>query len=283
MGADGRSAAWQSRFGHHIVGYLREPGSKWLEEAKPGVPFVPPKQKDGDPGDASGLPSDFLVGFAPGLPPETHVPGQAKLVKAGSDIVFQMHYTANGKVGTDRSRIGLVFATASPKERVFTVTATNGKFKIPPGDANYKVDSVFELGMDAKLVGMLPHMHLRGKDFEYRLVYPTGKVETLLRVPGYNFNWQQWYYPVQSIRLPKGAKIECTAHFDNSPNNPNNPDPTKQVGWGEQSWDEMMVGFLDVAFDAAMPVKNLYAHHGGTRPVGGSRHFLALGAVLCAH
>jgi hypothetical protein len=243
---------------HHIVGYLREPGSKWLQGAKPGVPFVPPKRKDSDPGDASGLPSDFLVGFAPGLPPETHVPGQAKLVKAGSDIVFQMHYTANGKAGTDRSRIGLVFATEPPKERVFTVTATNGKFKIPPGDANYKVDSVFELGTDVTLVGMLPHMHLRGKDFEYRVVYPTGEIETLLRVPGYNFNWQQWYYPAQPIRLPKGAKIECTAHFDNSPNNPSNPDPSTQVVWGEQSWDEMMVGFLDVAFDARMPVKNLY-------------------------
>jgi hypothetical protein len=243
---------------HHIVGYLREPGSKWLEGAKPGVPFVPPKRKDSDPSDASGLPSDFLVGFAPGLQPETHVPGQAKLVKAGSDIVFQMHYTANGKAGTDRSRIGLVFATEPPKERVFTVTATNGKFKIPPGDANYKVDSVFELGTDVTLVGMLPHMHLRGKDFEYRVVYPTGEIETLLRVPGYNFNWQQWYYPAQPIRLPKGAKIECTAHFDNSPNNPSNPDPSTQVVWGEQSWDEMMVGFLDVAFDARMPVKTLY-------------------------
>ena len=105
---------------HHIVGYLREPGSKWLEGAKPGVPFVPPKRQDSDPGDASGLPSDFLVGFAPGLPPETHVPGQAKLVKAGSDIVFQMHYTANGKAGTDRSRIGLVFChRAAQRARVY--------------------------------------------------------------------------------------------------------------------------------------------------------------------
>ncbi len=254
---------------HHIVGYLREPGSKWLEGAKPGEPFVPAKRKDGDPGDASGLPSDFLVGFAPGLPPETLVPGQAKLVKAGSDIVFQMHYTANGKAGTDRSKIGLVLATEPPKERVFTVTATNGKFKIPPGDANYRVDSVFELGTEVKLVGMLPHMHLRGKDFEYRLVYPNGKTQTILRVPRYDFNWQLWYYPAEPILLPKGAKIECAAHFDNSPNNPSNPDPTKEIGWGEQSWEEMMVGFLNVAFDARMPEKNLYVERKEDKKAGG--------------
>jgi len=185
-------------------------------------------------------------------------PGQAKLIKAGSDIVFQLHYTANGKPGTDRSRLGLVFAKEPPKERVFTLAAANGKFKIPPGNADYKVDSEFEMGTQVMLTSMQPHMHLRGKDFEYRVVYPTGEKETLLRVPNYSFSWQLAYYPVKPIILPKGTKIECTAHFDNSPNNPNNPDATKEIAWGDQSWDEMMIGFFDVAFDANLPLKNLF-------------------------
>ena len=112
-------------------------------------------------------------------------------------------------------------------------------------------------------------MHLRGKDFEYRVVYPNGETETILRVPRYDFNWQLWYYPTEPILLPKGAKIECAAHFDNSPNNPSNPDPTKVVSWGEQSWEEMMVGFLNVAFDARMPVKSLYVERKEDKKAGG--------------
>jgi hypothetical protein len=101
-------------------------------------------------------------------------------------------------------------------------------------------------------------MHLRGKDFEFRVVYPTGETETLLKVPNYSFSWQLAYYPVKPIVLPKGTKIECTAHFDNSANNPNNPDATMEVGWGDQSWDEMMIGFFDVVFDANMPLDKLF-------------------------
>lgn len=112
-------------------------------------------------------------------------------------------------------------------------------------------------------------MHLRGKDFEFRVVYPTGETETLLRVPHYSFSWQLWYDPVTQIVLPKGTKIECTAHYDNSANNPSNPDPAKEVAWGEQSWDEMMFGFFDVAFDANMPVKNLFPEKKEEKKAGG--------------
>ncbi|HXF26074.1 MAG TPA: hypothetical protein VN610_02310, partial [Bryobacteraceae bacterium] len=103
-----------------------------------------------------------------------------------------------------------------------------------------------------------PHMHGRGKDFEYRVVYPTGESQVLLSVPHYNWHWQNWYTLAKPIVLPKGTKIECTAHFDNSPSNPANPDPTRTVTWGEQSWDEMMVGFFNLAFDAKMPVEQLF-------------------------
>ena len=131
---------------HHIIAFIRPPGSKWLQDAKPGVPFVPEKRdrskrKERKKDDDSGAPPELLVGFAPGLPPGVLPSGQAKLVKAGSDFVFQLHYTANGTAGTDRSRIGIVFAKEPPKERVYTAAATNDKFEIPAGDANYEVES----------------------------------------------------------------------------------------------------------------------------------------------
>jgi hypothetical protein len=145
-----------------------------------------------------------------------------------------MHYTTMGQATQDISKIGLVVAKNPPQTRYFFHAGpTASNLAIPPGDGNAEVVSELTLAQEAKLVYAQPHMHLRGKDFEYRVVYPTGEIETLLRVPGYNFNWQQWYYPTQPIRLPKGAKIECTAHFDNSPNNPSNPDPSTQVVWGE--------------------------------------------------
>jgi hypothetical protein len=110
---------------------------------------------------------------------------------------------------------------------------------------------------DVKLAGLHPHMHGRGKDFEYRLVYPDGKTETILKVPTYNWHWQLWYNFAEPMTLPKGTKIECTAHFDNSANNPENPDSTKTVIWGQQSWDEMMVGFFNLVFDAKIPAKDV--------------------------
>lgn len=243
---------------HHMILFVREPGSRWLRDQKPGEFFVAPKVKEDDNADTSALPSDFLVGYAPGQPPEILEPGQAKLIKAGSDFVLEIHYTTNGTATRDRSKFGLVFAKEPPKERVLTLSATNGKFKIPPGAPNYRVDAEFELGTTVKLSGLHPHMHGRGKDFEYRIVYPTGETETLLQVPHYNWHWQLWYTLASPLVLPKGTKIECTAHFDNSPNNPNNADPTKEVGWGDQSWDEMMVGFFNLVFDAKMPVEEIF-------------------------
>jgi hypothetical protein len=244
---------------HHIIAFIREPGSKWLKDAKPGIPFVPKKEEEDKNVDTSELPSDFLAGYAPGQPPERFTPGQAKLIRAGSDIILQVHYTTDGKPGTDRSRIGLVFAKEPPAKRVFTLSATNGKFRIPAGDPNYRVDAEFELGSAVTLYGLHPHMHGRGKDFEYRLKPPAGEEQTLLRVPNYRATWQLWYDLVEPIPLPKGTIIECTAHFDNSANNPLNPDPTKDVIWGDQTWDEMMVGFFNVVFDAGMPLKSLFA------------------------
>src|SRR5215475_12091620 len=244
---------------HHIIAYVREPGSNYFKDQKPGVFFVAPPAKTDEKADTSALPSDFLVGYAPGQPAEILHPGEGKLIKAGSDIVFEVHYTPNGKATTDQTKLGLVFAKTPPNERVLTLSASNGTFKIPPGDPNYRVDASFTVGADVKLSGLHPHMHGRGKDFLYRVVYPSGESQTLLSVPHYDWHWQNWYNLSDAIALPKGTRIECTAHFDNSPNNPENADPTKEVTWGEQSWDEMMVGFFNLVFDAKMPVQNLFA------------------------
>jgi len=244
---------------HHIIAFIREPGSKWLKDAKPGIPFVPKKEEADANVDTSELPSDFLVGYAPGQPPEQFAPGQAKLIRAGSDIILQVHYTTDGKPARDRSRIGLVFAKEPPAKRVFTLSATNGKLRIPAGAPNHRVDAEFELGSEVTLYGLHPHMHGRGKDFEYRIKSPAGEERTLLRVPNYLATWQLWYDLAEPVLLPKGTIIECTAHFDNSVNNPLNPDPAKEVTWGDQSWDEMMVGFFNVVFDARQPLKSLFA------------------------
>jgi hypothetical protein len=238
---------------HHVIAFVRDAKSKWMRNHEPGTVFVPEKDSKEEGG-----PSDMLAGFAPGLPPIVLEPGQGRIIKAGSDIVFQLHYTANGKATQDRTKVGLVFCKQPPAERVLTLSSMNRKFEIPAGDGNYQVDSTLELNHEVKLNAMLPHMHLRGKDFEYRLDYPTGETQTILRVPHYDFNWQLWYEPVTNIVLPKGTKVSCTAHYDNSANNPNNPDASKNVKWGDQSWEEMMIGFFQVAFPADMDPKLLF-------------------------
>jgi hypothetical protein len=244
---------------HHIVVFTREPGSKWLKDAKPGVPFDADPKKHKRNKEDDGVPGEGVAGYAPGALPMQLKPGQAILIKAGSDIVFQVHYTTNGKPGTDRSRLGLVFAPGPPKQRVVGLAAHNNEFKIPAGDANYRVDSVYDLGAQVELTSMQPHMHGRGKDFEFRAVYPTGESELLLRVLNYSFSWQLSYELAKPIILPKGTRIQCTAHFDNSANNPNNPDASREVGWGDQSRDEMMIGFFSVAVDVNVPAKSLEA------------------------
>lgn len=242
---------------HHIIAYVREPGSNYFKDQKPGEFFEAPPAKADEIVDSSALPSDFLVGYAPGQPAEILPAGEAKLVKAGSDIVFEVHYTPNGKAVMDRTKLGLVFAKEPPKKRVQTLSASNGTFKIPPGDPNYRVDASFKIRKPVTLASIHPHMHTRGKDFEYRVVFPSGETRTILRVPQYNWHWQLWYNLAEPIDLPPGARIECTAHFDNSPNNPENPDSTKTVIWGQQSWDEMMVGFFNLVYDPKILPKDL--------------------------
>jgi len=250
---------------HHIIAFIREPDNPMFEKLPVGEFYSPTaemrkqaeqerakKQQSGEGKNADDdrnntFFGDMIAGYAPGTVPFTMKPGEARLIKAGSDIIFQLHYTANGKSGDDQSKLGLVFAKEPPQKRVLTLASQNWKFAIPPQDPAYQVDSTVTLQEDSTLVSFIPHMHFRGKDFEYRVVYPDGRKETLLKVPHYNFNWQLTYDLAEPKFLPKGTVIECTAHYDNSPNNPFNPDPSKKVYPGEQTWEEMMIGFFDVA------------------------------------
>jgi mono/diheme cytochrome c family protein len=242
--ASGRSAM------HHVIAFIRPPGSRWLKDYPVNEPFIPRRDARGQQRTEDSIPTELLVGWAPGLPPTVLNDGQAKLIPAGSDIVLQLHYTPNGKPASDVTKVGLIFAKEPPKERVMTMNAMNVFLKIPPGDPNYESHSKITLNQDVKLVSLMPHMHLRGKDFEYEAVYPTGEKQILLNVPHYDFNWQLSYVLQDPLVMPKGTVIECTAHHDNSANNKYNPDPTKEVRWGDQTWQEMMIGWFDVSFDA---------------------------------
>ena len=235
---------------HHAVVYIREPGSAWLQDAKPGIPYVPPGRTPRERLLNGSTTNDILLVYAPGNVPEKWPQGSAKLIKAGSDLIFQMHYTPNGRDLHDRTRVGLVFTRTVPERRVITLQLGNDRFVIPPGHPDYRVAAWGTLPNDAMLVSLFPHMHLRGKSFEYNLVEPGGNRRTLLRVSPYNFYWQLSYRFAQPLPVKAGTELECAAYFDNSANNPNNPDPDDAVRFGPQSWEEMMIGFFDVSVDA---------------------------------
>jgi hypothetical protein len=245
---------------HHIVAYVRAPGSNYFKD-KPVNQFfeAPPSPKDDSKALKDDVPNDWLTGYAPGQPPDVFKPGQAKLIPAGSDIVMEIHYVTEGKATADQSRVGLVLAKDPPTERAMTLQAINSSFQIPPGDANFAVEASYTMPEDVTLVGLHPHMHMRGKSAGYRIAFPDGKTETLLDVPRYNWHWQLWYDFAEPIKLPKGTRVECTEHFDNSANNPENPDPTKTVIWGQQSFDEMAVCMVNVTFDAKITTRQMLA------------------------
>jgi len=248
------------RLVHHALMFIRPPGDTWLAEAKPGVPFVPAADTPGQRfKNTMGGYNDVLAIYTPGTVPDEWGPGQAKQIKAGSDIVFQLHYTANGKAGEDQTRVGLVFSKEPPAQRIITVAALNNAFKIPPGDPNFKVEAVTPVVNPMTILSLFPHMHLRGKAFQYDVIYPNGESETLLKVDHWDLNWQLNYRLKKPLQLEPGTRIKATAWWDNSPNNPANPDSSKEVHWGEQSWEEMMIGFFDVAVDPKFTNKTIYS------------------------
>jgi hypothetical protein len=211
-------------------------------------------------GDTSNM--DLLCGFAPGTRPFVAPVGMAKLVPAGWKFIFQMHYTPNGSPQKDRSAIGLLFEDPSNvTHRLVTANAANAEFEIPAYADDYKVESRKKFARDTLFIGMYPHMHMRGKAFRYELNYPDGKKEILLDVPRYDFNWQNWFKLTQPLVIPAGSEMVCTAHYDNSEANLCNPDPSKPVRWGDQTWEEMMIGWYDAAFPKAEATKLIQEQH----------------------
>lgn len=246
---------------HHAVMFIREPGNPWMKEAKPGVPFVPTvtNAQQRFLNTQGGGMSDVLTIYTPGMVPDIWDEGQAKQIKAGSDIIFQMHYTANGKAGKDRTSVGLVFAKEPPKQRIITVAALNNRFDIPAGDPSYKAEAIAPIMNPMTMISLFPHLHLRGKAFQYDIIYPDGRDETILKVDNWSLNWQLSYKLEKPLALEPGTRVKATAWWDNSPNNPANPDPKKDVKWGEQSWEEMLIGFFDVAVDPKITNRNVYS------------------------
>lgn len=237
---------------HHAVVYIREPRSQWLRGRPLNVSFSLPSTPEHRPNPESFTKSDILLVYTPGNSMDAWPHGMAKKIPAGADIVLQMHYTANGKHRTDRTRIGVVFAPEKPVRAVYTLQMGNDRFVIPPGDPAYRADVSGTLPNDALLLSLFPHMHLRGKAFEYMTVAPNGRVQVLLKVNNYDFNWQLTYRLAPPMPLRAGTRLLCTGTFDNSVNNPRNPDPAAEVRWGEQSWEEMMIGFFDVAVNSRL-------------------------------
>lgn len=237
---------------HHANVYVREPGSAWLREYPYGKPFVPDEKGEraatgGSSSAGASVREQVIAGYIPGRPAKQVPPGYGMLVPAGSDLVFQLHYTATGKAARDRTKIGFIFAKQLPEKRVIRIQASNSGFVIPPGAASYPVSGTAALGVECELLDAYPHMHYRGQSMTLSATYPTGEKDQLLRVPRYDFNWQLVYEMGQPKLLPKGTVLRADATFDNSPNNRFNPDPKAEVRWGDQTWEEMMVGFFDVA------------------------------------
>jgi hypothetical protein len=243
---------------HHIIVYVREsqpirrpnvvslraianPATAELARptTTPPAATQPPRQ-NARPGGGDAM----LVNWAVGEDAPVYVLGTAKRIPAGSTLIFQVHYTTNGTPGKDRSRIGLIFAKDPPRREIRTGLIANAGFAIPPGAADHQVEAEATFLEDVKVWTMHPHMHLRGKDMTYTAIYPDGRREIVLRVPKYDFGWQTDYWLAEPITLPKGSKLHVNAHFDNSPANRANPDPKATVRWGDQTWEEMMIGFF---------------------------------------
>jgi mono/diheme cytochrome c family protein len=209
---------------HHIVVYIMKGGRDSIFTADGGI--------------------SILVGWAPGdlglvCPPDT-----ALRIPKGAKLKFELHYTPNGKAVKDRSVVGLTFAKAPPKYELLMNAFANEAISLPPHDPHYRAESTLRFRADARVLSFTPHMHWRGKDYRYEVIYPDGRKETVLSVPRWDFNWQNVYQFREPLRVPKGAKLHAVAHWDNSTNNPYNPDPAKRVRFGLQTWDEMMVGWV---------------------------------------
>ena len=249
---------------HHGKVWVRPPGSTWLKDAVPGEAYEMETQRNVIGANHIEEGNDILGKFNPGLGAQRFdIEGAAKFVPKGSDLVFELHYTTSGEPTEDVSKIGLVLAKAPPQTRYyFHAGPTAMNLAIPANDQNAEVVSEITFGENAELVYAQPHMHLRGKDFELRLVTPDKSVTKTVLKGSWNFEWQMGYQYAEPIPLPKGSKLQFITHFDNSPANRFNPDPLKKVIWGPQNWDEMSNCFIGVLFPTSTTPEKVFLRSG---------------------
>ncbi len=230
---------------HHVLVFCREPGTRRSPPA-----FVQIAPNLGGFGQREhGLPGSLIATTAPGTNAMTFKPGTALRIRAGAVLAFQIHYTANGTVTKDRTSVGMIFAKKPPQQEMRNSAFVNPLFVIPSGADNQAVESAIQFNEDSHVWALFPHTHLRGKSWEYRLVYPDGRTEVVLSVPKYNFNWQTYYVFTNPLAVPKGSRLEATAHYDNSTANKWNPDPKVAVRWGPQTWEEMQYSGITYSTD----------------------------------
>jgi hypothetical protein len=204
----------------------------------------------------------FIGGFAPGTSAFSFNPGSAVLIRAGSTIVLQMHYTTNGKEAIDRTKVGLFFAKEPPQTELRLGTDQRSA-QDSGGRKGLSISADMTTLTDVTLRSLLPHTHLRGKSWEYTAIDPDGRSEVILAVPKYDFNWQTDYIFAEPLKLPKGTRIHAVAHYDNSPTNKSNPDPGVDVAWGDQTWEEMMFTGIVYSIDGVKPGENYKLDLGG--------------------
>lgn len=239
---------------HHAVVFVRPPRSVWLRDQVPGKLFTAKGQA------LRGLSTldEVIAAYLPGAEPHQLPADHGKLIPAGSDLIFQIHYTANGKPGRDQARIGFVFAKQRPRIRHYSLAIAQGNFQIPPRDPAYPVEATFVAQTATEIYALAPHMHLRGKSMRVTAVEPDETEHVLLDVPRYDFYWQLVYRPAKPVPIPRGTKLVVEAVFDNSPANRRNPDPSVTVGWGEQSREEMAVCFVDFLLPVPISPNELF-------------------------
>lgn len=238
---------------HHINAFIRPPGSSFLTGFPVGRIFVPTVAERGKKREGERIfdRRQLLLGYEPGYAPMPWLDDGAKLIPAGSDLIFEMHYNPNGTEVTDHSEIALYFAKAPPAERVVAIdTLRDLDLRIPPRARDYHSKATMTLARPARLLSIQPHMHFRGKSMAIHAIYPDGTQAELLNVPKYDFLWQTTYVLRQPLDLPAGTVLESVAGYDNSADNPFNPDPNDTVQWGDQTFNEMHIAFLELVIEA---------------------------------
>ncbi len=213
---------------HHVLCFALPP-------KKPGE-FEVPKRGEGQ---------GYFAAYVPGNSHQILPDGFGRKLQKGARIKFQLHFTPNGKATTDQCKVAFKFAEKPPANEIRVFPLGNPKIEIPPGDSNHKEIAEYKLPIDANVTAFSPHMHVRGKAAKYEAELPNGDIKELLMVPHYDFNWQLRYELAEPAVFPKGTILRYTAWYDNSDGNPSNPNPKKTVKWGDQTYDEMMLGYIE--------------------------------------